>query len=757
MNRFDSMDEPRAVEERADKIDLHAYLRPVLERKWSVIGIAVLVMSITVIVVMQIKPLYRSTTTLLVAQPPSLVGIEKNVQPESEIQNYFGTQMEILRSRSLAEQVIQALSLQEHQKFAAPGVTDGYRVRFLDRLPSQWVSSLPAVESWPDWLRSSLLMIGMLEPVERIDEVEASKRTLKIFQDRLTVEPVSRSQLVNISFDAHDSQLAARVANAVGEIYIASDREARLNANLATTGDLNTHIEELRQKLIHSEQMLQDFREQEGIIEQNGRTFVDARIDALSQQLVQTEQRVAKTRYDYLQASELRGESPDYLLALPIAQQDPLLQNLLLKQLELEGELAKFGKLVGGQHPKIVTLNSDLDALRKAIGDRLDFIVGNLQRDYSAAQADLEEVEQTIRAAEENIQQSHRISYEHQRLQREVESNRHLYNLFLTRLKEMQAVIQTANARIVDEATAASIPHKPDRRKLLVVGVMAGLFLGLAWALFREFTDNKLYRIEDAEARFDVPPLGFLPLLKLRREERGNNTALALYCRNHPRSFFAEGMRTIQTGVIYSSLDEPRKVIVVTSCLPDEGKSTVATNLALSLGGNTDVLLIDADLRQPSLARSCGLDSEIAGLSQYAADRETLQNCLHRIPNSRVWLLPSGVTPPNPLDLLSSKRFAAILGQFKQRYQYIVIDSPPLLAVSDGVALSKLASDMILVVRAGATTHQTLRMAIKKLQKIDAPVTGMILNQVKAKHQTYYGYGYGNVEEMHRSANAKAA
>lgn len=729
-----------------EDIDLWAYLTPLLERKWSILGITILALLISFLLANTIKPVYRSTTTLLIAQPLDVVNIKDKVEPGSNDNNYFDTQVEILKSRSLATQVIQKLALNTSPELTTSGPASGLAFSWPHWLPDRW-----APDRWPilrDVL-ASWLSRKVAPPANAATAPDADRENtvIKAFMKRLSIVPLARTQLVKVTFEAASPELAAKVADTLSRIYTDNDRKARLDANLATANVLKERLEDLRVKLDRSEQALQDFRERVGITEKDGTSLARAKLDILNQQLVDAERRATEAEYNYRQVTRPQTSSEDYLLSLPIVQQDPLLQKLLLDRQNQQGDLAKYRKLFGEKHPKIITLQADIQATEQEIKNRLSEIINNMGKTRDAANANLADLKQSVNKAEKEMQNNNRNSFEYERLNREVETNRQLYDLFLKRLKEMEVPIQTANARIVDQASVPTVPYQPNKPRMLLMGGLAGLILGLIWTLFREFVNNSLRHVDDVEARLDVPPLGFLPLLKLRGKERKNGLVPWFYYRDRPRSPFAEGIRTVQTGVIFSSPDEPRKVIVVTSTVPSEGKSTVSMNLALALGRNAKVLLIDADLRQPTLAAACGLQTGTPGLSHYAADQEPLSSCLHRIQGTDVVLMPSGVIPPNPLDLLSSKRFATMLDQLKQRFEYIVIDSPPTLAASDAVMLARLASDVIIVTKANATSYRLVRMAIKQLRKAKAPLTGVVLNQVKARHQMYYGYGYGETDQ----------
>ena len=271
---------------------------------------------------------------------------------------------------------------------------------------------------------------------------------------------------------------------------------------------------------------------------------------------------------------------------------------------------------------------------------------------------------------------------------------------------------------------------------------LGGFFVGILLAFLTEHLDRTIKTLEQLEERLGVVALGLLPFLKLKTGKQKGLTPLD-YAMVHPKSAFSEAIRTLRTGVLLSSLDNPHKVILVTSSTPGEGKSTVASNLATSLGELHKVLLIDTDLRRPTIARQMGLDDNMPGLSELVSGSLKLSDCIHKMPDSNLYVMPSGVIPPNPLELLSSNRFAEALEGLVKVFDHIVMDSAPTLAVSDALLLSTHASGVVFVVKADATPYPIAINGIKRLQQSNAHVIGTVLNQLVPQKARHAAYGYG--------------
>lgn len=409
-------------------------------------------------------------------------------------------------------------------------------------------------------------------------------------------------------------------------------------------------------------------------------------------------------------------------------------QNDLVKTGDVEGVLALNAKQLQDLSERQIQGQFKLSEISKRYGPR--------HPAYVQAQLELDEAELALKQARKNAMAVARKEFRLQELMREVETNRNLYDTFFTRIKEANQArqLETANARVVDPAVVTSAPVKPNKSLTMALAFVLSLMLGVLLAFLLDYLDSTFKGAEDVEARLGVPMLGLLPVAKSKKR---TDVAQPIFLEDGMQGF-AEAMRTVRTGVILSSIDSPHQVVVVTSSVPGEGKTTTSLNLALSMGQMEKVLLIDADMRRPSVAKACGIPGASPGLSNLVAGSADMAQCIHHLADGNIDVLTAGLIPPNPLELLSSKRFREVLAQLSEQYDRIVIDSVPTLAVSDALVLASVANAVIYVVKSDSTAFHTARSGIQRLHRVNAPLAGVVLNQVNftkaSKYGSYYGY-----------------
>jgi capsular exopolysaccharide synthesis family protein len=319
-----------------------------------------------------------------------------------------------------------------------------------------------------------------------------------------------------------------------------------------------------------------------------------------------------------------------------------------------------------------------------------------------------------------------------------VQSNRELYNVFMTRAKEadVSGDVRTAVARVVDAALPPGAPVEPNKSRMVLMGLLAGLLLGAGGAVLLDRLDNTIKGSESAEAKLKQPVLTVLPLL----DGDPNSQRWAKMFMDDPSSHHSEAIRTARTGVLLSNVDEPNRILMVTSSVPAEGKTTLATNLGLALAQTKRTMLIDIDLRRPQLGERLGLPPNAKGLSNLVTGTATLKECVHQVPNSHLLVMPAGELPPNPLDLLVSQRFKDVLKHLQSQLDFIVLDSPPVELVSDALAVAPMAHGTIYVVKAMETPYPLARKGITRLERSGAKLLGVVVNGLDFEHaQRYYG------------------
>jgi capsular exopolysaccharide synthesis family protein len=717
-----------------DEIDLRYYWGIVNRHRIGIIGLAVFVSLLAMLVVYALPPVYQASATLLIeSQKANVVSIEEVYGLDSQKSEYLQTQFEILKSRELAETVIRKLGLENHVEFD----------------PRQWRSPFGIKEALQP-------LLPFLTPVQLTDE-RRWQITVDAFQSKLAISPVLKTQLVRIDFESIDPELTHRVANALGEAYIESDLEARLGMTQRAAEWLTGRLGSLKENLQQAEERLQAFREQEQLVDVSGVMTLPAKeLDELTAQMAEARRARADAENRF---NQVRGLAADRLESIPSVLETAVVQASKDRVGQAQIRLAELSKRYGPKHPKLQAAQSEVDQAQRDFTTQLQAVISGFEQEYRHALANEQAVAASLASSKQVVQSISRKEYQLQELEREAETSRRLYDMFFTRIKETNETdFQAANARFTERAVKPFQPVKP--RKSLIVGLtfLGSLVVGVLLAFLRESLDNTVKGPQDVEEKLMTVMLGMLPLLK---DKRKKDERLALTYVRGSEGGFAEAIRTIRTGVVLSGLDREQKVIVVTSSIPGEGKTTLSSNLAMGLGQMENVLLIDADMRRPSVARDFGLEPGTPGLSNLVAGTDTTEACIQHHAEAGIDVLSAGVVPPNPLELLSSDRFKSLVADLRQRYDRIVIDSAPAQAVSDALVLSTQADALIYVVKSDSTPYQLAQNGLERLRHVGARIIGVVVNQVDvdARSYGYYGsyYGYHGYYDSYGYAGANGA
>jgi capsular exopolysaccharide synthesis family protein len=444
------------------------------------------------------------------------------------------------------------------------------------------------------------------------------------------------------------------------------------------------------------------------------------------------------------------------LAAHPTLARNASIQALKTAELQAEREVSELAKRYGPQHPKMIAARTDLETVRAKLATEVGNAMAGVRKELDIARVQAEKLEAELAATKTTAQDANRQEFTLRALKRDVESDRQLYDLFLTRFKEtnLGADVESTNARVIDAALVPTAPIEPRVRRIVAIATLLALMVGVGLAFLMEYLDNTLKSGQDVEESLLLPLLGTVPLLSARRRRKGVPERTFM---DQPKSEFAEAIRTVRTGVVLSSIDAPHRVILVTSSVPGEGKTTLAVNLATALGHLDKVLLIDGDMRRSSVGSKFGLPADAPGLSSLVAGTADEATCIHRLEDVGIDLMPAGVAPPNPLELLSSRRFAETLEGLRGRYDRIVLDSAPAQAVSDSLILSKLCDAVVFVVRSDETPLPLVQMAVKRLRQVGAPLIGAVLNRYDSQRGARYGhYHYGKYRRYSYSYNTYA-
>ena len=715
------------------------YWRVIRRRRWTIITCFLVTVTAVTVLSFTARPVYRASATLRIEKDqPRIVKFEEVVKEDSQ-QDYYQTQYRILQSRSLANRVIGLLQLDQHSEFTAAPKSLNERTEDTVR----------------EWLVRWIPVPPPPAP-EAVEDLVVTSPLTSAFLGRLTVEPIRSSRLVKVAFDSGHPDLAARAANTVAEAFMAQQLDQKIEATRYATQFLAKQLEEARGKLEESEGKLTKFLNGHDIL------FVTAdrggqQQDLISQQLALLSDALLKVRGERIAKESLMTlASTRDVDSLPAVLQSSMIAGRKQELAGLESEYRKLAQTFKTDYPRMQQLAEKIAETRHQLRVEIDRAVAALQADYQAAVRTEREIEVALTQQRKLARGLSDSMAEYSLLRREVDTSRELYASLLGRLRETQisAALFTSNISVVDRAEVPSTPYKPNKAQNLLLACLVGLVGGVGLAFLFEYLDTNIKDTKEVESVLRVPALGLVPSRHLgqgRRARRalaaGDSAPFALLAHSQMGSVFSEAFRNLRTSLLYSTPDHPPKTILVTSPHPEDGKTSLVTNLAITLAqlGSGEILVIDADMRRPNLHEILELP-KAPGLSTYLTGQAELADVVvaSAIPNLSV--IPAGLVPLNPSELLASARFKQALDTLGQRFAYIIVDTGPLFGVSDGMILAGQVEGVVLVLRQGRASRDAAQRAIRSLLAVRARLLGVILNDVEVGGTRYYGYYdyYGN-------------
>ncbi|TEW56149.1 polysaccharide biosynthesis tyrosine autokinase [Psychromonas sp. RZ22] len=720
-------------------IDLKIYWKLLIKSKWKILGFAVFTTLLTAVFVAGMQPVYRATTSLLLESDQNkTVSIDTVYSLDTSRKEYFLTQYEILKSRIITEQVIDKLGLAYQPEF----------------LPSDEPSLFSDVKSY---IKSFLPIAEKNNEI--IDEFDGRRDKVALIntiQSRIEIEPIRKTQLVNISFEAHDPKLAAMVANEIADTFITQGMASQLNSTKKAASWLQDRLEELRLNLENSIDLLQKYRVKENLIdiESKGvRSIASNELESLTQSYLDAKQKRFEAETIALFVSRVEDNDIESLLSLPEISNHESVRAIKRVEIEAEKRYSELSFRYGKKHPKLIAAKAELAAVQKNLQQQVDKLVTGIGKDLSAAKDNERRFQRNLNKEKSKFQVITNKEQNYLKLSHEVESNRNLYDAFLERFKEMNITtdLETQKAQVVDPAEVPISPVKPKKTLLVLIAFAVSFIFAIILTFILNALNDSFRSAAEVESKLGIRLLGLVPLLHLKRKK-----GLPLYAFfDDAYRTFSEAIRTLRTGFVLSHLDDDHKVVVVTSSVPAEGKTTTAINIAFAMAQMEKTLLIEADMRRPSFTRVFSLDPYQSGLSNVISGAETLNDSIIHDEMSGLDILSAGFIPPNPLELLSSQKFATLLMKLKEEYDHIIIDSPPSLAVSDALVLSKSADSVIYVVRSESTKEATAKAGISRLVEVEVRIDGVVLNRVNIKklkkNMDYAGY-YDSYDYNHKNS-----
>jgi succinoglycan biosynthesis transport protein ExoP len=721
-------------------IDLTQLWQTVSAYLWRVFGLATLISILVALIMLSITPQYIATATILIeADQAKVLSIEEVYGVDSSRDEYFQTQYEILKSRQIAEKVIEKLKLYQHPTFDP---------EYKNNQPSFINKSIKLIKKS---LIDALPFLPQTE-VEVLTEEQilaARKRyAVNKFIDAFKVMPITKTQLVNLTYENESAQLAALIANTVGEVYIENYLQAKLDMTAKATTWLNGSLQGLRIKLDTTEKRLSDFYEREQLVNIKGIVgLASDELQQLSELLLEAQGSFKRNETIYQLVNTANADIAT-LAALPEVLNHPSIRGVKPAELTAQSRVSELSKVYGPRHPKMIAAKAELDTISASLTNQIKVVVNGINIEYTNALAKVKELKSEVVVAKQEYRKLSKLDNERKTLQREVDINQQLYNTFFTRLKETSELggFESANARILDQALPPRFASKPRKNLIIALTFVLTFGLGIALALALDGLNNCIRSVDDVEKKLGQRMLGIIPWQK---HDKKKNMALRLFF-DAKQHMFGEAVRTLRTSLQLLNMNKPSKTILVTSSAPKEGKSTVSINLAFAMGQLNTVLLIDTDLRRPSLASQFSLPGFQPGLANLITDTHTIEECVVTDEVSGIDLICAGTLPHNPQELLASETFVRLIEGLKDKYDHIIMDSAPTQAVSDAIIVSQVCDSVVYVVKSDSTSVKMINNGLSAFMQLGHRVDGVVLNQVdmkKAKksgqYTGYYDqYGY---------------
>jgi len=708
-----------------EEIHLRDYLRVIFKRRWLIATVLLIVVVTVTIESFRMTPIFRATAQVMIeSDNPKVIDIEEVLRVNKTDADYYQTQYGILKSKALALKVIKSLTLKENAEFA--GSKNGFSPGAIFRGMIGWLKHLfSSAEAKTD---------------PRQEEEKENNSLIKSYLGRLSIDPIRQSRLVNVSFEAENPQMAARIANSHAQLFIESNIERKFSASQQAVGWLNQRIKEEEKKLQHNEESLQAYREKQGLVdidfgERQG--IILQSLNDLNAALTKAQtEKIEKTQL-YSELQKLSGR-PELVESLSAIVQNSLIQGLKANYIALSGEYAKLSQKYGPEHPTMVRLSSEMQGVRGKIAQEVRKIAQSIETESRLAS----DKEKAILAAMETKKKEalalNQKQIKYDVLKREADTTRALFESLLKRAKEATITdgLNITNIAVVDPARVPERPVKPKKVQNILLALIVGFTLGIGLAFFLEYLDNTIKTPDEVEHYLKIPLLGVVGSFYTNSTGPKKKEIITQV---EPKSTIAEAFRTIRTNLLFSSPDIEKKVLLITSVLPLEGKTVLASNLAITFATmGKNVLLIDADLRRPRIHTVFDLERN-KGLSALLTGGESLIKNTD-IPSLKV--ITSGTLPPNPAELLNSKKMKEIIERARAQYDLIIIDSPPILSVTDPVILATFSDGTVVTIRASSTPRPAIKKGIQQLSEVGGKVLGCVLNDVNFEKESYYYSNY---------------
>ncbi len=723
-----------------DNLHLLDYWRVLSKRRYAAIIVFAFIVGVVTVYSFVATPVYKGSAQILInlEKNPTMTFSEGDVAylQMKDSDDYFRTQIEILNSRGFADKVVNKLLLDKNpyylEKKSKPdnGITNKIKDTVFMLFPGRTKPYNPFPES--------------------LAQREIDPELVDIILSEMRVETGKEGNIIKIHYLSENPNVAVAMANGIAAAYIEHNMYIRIKPFRDAVEWLSARMVELRAKVESSERTLQKYKEERGIASFETRENIIAqKLQELVSEVVKIEGRRQEAEIRYNQIKSVI-DSPELLATVPDVMNNLVIQGLRIEELRIKKDISELSEKYGPRHPHMMKVVSELNTVQKNLVEEARKMLSAAKTEYEIAKSRETSLKRALDEQKHEFLDLSRKSIEFNVIAGESESNKLFYEMLLKKLQEasLSSGINISNAQIIDNAVTPKFPVSPRRRLYIFLAAIAGVFGGVFAAFFVDYLDDTIKGQADVYSILGLPFLGLVPAAK------GTGP---LYITADPRSVMAESFRTIRTSVILSSVDKPPKVIVITSTFPKEGKTTIASNLAVAMAQMGErVLLIDADMRKPYIDKVFGVDNSI-GISNVIARNSDFPDAVRTMPDfPNLSILPGGRIAPDPSELLSSSLMKDLLNGLRDRFDRIIIDSPPLGAVSDPLILSSLADSVIMVIWGGVTGKDFVKKSVQSLKGVNAKILGVVINNLAMSkrdgYQYYYSYySYSEGKEIEKT------
>jgi len=725
------------MEERYDEqIDLREYLRVILKRRWTIFTVFFLATVIVTIHAFTATPIYEATTKLIIEKEnPNVVSIQEVMAVDASGSDYYQTQYKIIESRSVARDVIERLDLKNSEEFFPKPAED-----FL----SVFIQSVKeTLKSW----KEAVINLLKKDQGDLTDAKETDYKLVNGFIERITVEPIRNSRLVNLKFQAKDPVMASKIANTLAQVYIDQNLETKLGAVQDAVKWLHARIEKERKKVAAAEEALLQYKNRYNIVTDftgENEKITAQKLAQLNTQVVDAESVRVEAETRFRQAQVLKG-SPDMVDSIPEVLSNPLINEIKTIEVELYKRMSELSKKYGSKHPQMVAIDSELKTIQKRKATEVNRVINSLKNEYEVSLAKEKSLKDALAQQKQESLNLNKKAIEYSVLRREAESAREMYDLLIKRFKETSLTedMKTGNIRVIDRAEVPQSAVKPRKKLNILLAMIVGLTLGTGLAFLFEYLDNTIKTPEEIKRYLDIPYLGPVPAITMNGREDGlEDFDPELEAAHSPKSTASEAYRGIRTNILFSSADSEPQVLLVSSAGPQEGKTMTSANLAITMAqAGSRVALIDCDLRRPKIHQVFNISRD-QGMSNILVGKLDVKEALQQAAIPNLFVIPSGPVPPNPSEILGSSRMQELIAGLRQNFDRVLIDSPPITAVTDAAVLTRSIDGAVLVIRSNDKSRELVRDSLEKLRSVDAPILGAVLNGVDTSKNSYYYYQY---------------